>query len=49
MIKLTGNKTGGYVITILGIRDNFKDDVALTLDELLELKKLLNKKLKGYN
>lgn len=46
MIKISGNKTGGYVLTILGAKDNFKDDVALTLDELLELQKLLNKKFK---
>lgn len=46
MIKISGNKTGGFVLTTIGKKDNFKDDIALTLDELLELQKLLNKKLK---
>ena len=46
MIKISGNKTGGFVLTIIDKKDNFKDDVALTLDELLELQKLLNKRFK---
>lgn len=46
MIKIKGTKQDGYVLTIIGKKDKFKADVALTLDELLEIKKLLNKKFK---
>ena len=46
MITINGNKTRGYILTIIGIRDKFKADVALTYEELLEIQKLLNKKLK---
>lgn len=44
-ISLKGSKNGDYILTI---SDNYgyRDDLALTYEELLDLKKLLNKKIK---
>ena len=44
-VKLKGSKKDGYVITIYG-RDNFVGDLAVTHEELVELREILNKKLK---
>ena len=50
--KLIGSKKDGYILSVYNKEDKFKDflcsddDIALTHEELIEVKKVLDKKIK---
>ena len=44
--KLKGTKKDGYVLEIRNSQEDFCVDIALTHDELVSVKELLNKKIK---
>lgn len=51
-VTLTGSKKDGYILSVYNKEYNFKDflhsddDIALTHEELIEIKKVIDKKLK---
>lgn len=45
IVKLTGRKDSNYVIKVMG-SDDYYDDIVLTHEELKQLKKILNEKIR---
>lgn len=45
-IKLTGSRTDGYILSVYNKKEQFRGDIALKFEELVEIKKVLVKKLK---
>lgn len=51
-VTLIGNKRDGFILEVVNKKENFKDklysnsDIALQHEELVEIKKVLDKKIK---
>lgn len=45
-VKLIGSKKDGYILSIENEEEDFYQDVALKYEELVEIKKVLDKKIK---
>lgn len=45
-VKLVGSKKDGYILSVYNKKEQFRDDIALQFDELVEIKKVLDKKIK---
>jgi len=45
-VTLTGTKKDGYILTVFNKEEEWCDDIALQYDELVEIKKKLDKTLK---
>lgn len=45
-VTLSGSRKDGFILSVYNKKEEFRDDIAINYEELVEIKKVLDKKLK---